>query len=236
MNATVTCLETAYHRIKWRLFPLLYACYIFSHLDRVNISFAKLQFMPALGLSEAGYGFAAGLFFLGYLLFEVPSNLYLQKAGARLTFSRIMILWGLISASMYLIKTPTQLYFARFLLGAAEAGFFPGLILYLTYWFSSGHRARITSLFLSGNAVAGIIGGPLSGWIMKSFGGNAGLQAGNGFSSWKDCPPSSSASRSSPSSMTARKKFAGSRARSARPCSTTSPPTGRSKTCVIMAP
>ena len=165
-----------YRKIGWRLLPFIFFIYIINQLDRINISFAKLQFMQDLHLSEAAYGLGAGLFFIGYLLFEVPSNLYLHKVGARLTFLRIMILWGAVSAGMCLVRTPTQLYVARFLLGAAEAGFFPGVILYLTYWFPARRRARMTSIFVMAISAAGILGGPLSGMIMRSLAGVLGLK------------------------------------------------------------
>ncbi len=163
--------DLVFRKITFKIFPLLFVCYLFSHLDRINVSFAKLEFMRDLGLGDAAYGLGAGLFFIGYMFFEVPSNLYLQKVGARITFTRIMVIWGTISAGMAFVTIPMQFYVARFLLGAAEAGFFPGLILYLTYWFPASRRARITSLFLIGNTLAAVIGGPLSGWIMEGMSG-----------------------------------------------------------------
>jgi D-galactonate transporter len=165
-----------YRKIGWRLLPFIFLIYIMNQLDRINISFAKLQFMQDIHLSEAAYGLGAGLFFIGYLLFEVPSNLYLHRAGAKLTFLRIMVLWGAVSAGMCLVRTPMELYVARFLLGAAEAGFFPGVILYLTYWFPARRRARITSVFVMAISAAGIVGGPLSGLIMHAFAGTLGLK------------------------------------------------------------
>ncbi|MEW9585273.1 MFS transporter [Paraburkholderia sp. DGU8] len=165
-----------YRKIGWRLLPFIFLIYIMNQLDRINISFAKLQFMQDIHLSEAAYGLGAGLFFIGYLLFEVPSNLYLHSAGAKLTFLRIMVLWGAVSAGMCLVRTPMELYVARFLLGAAEAGFFPGVILYLTYWFPARRRARITSVFVMAISAAGIVGGPLSGLIMHTFAGILGLK------------------------------------------------------------
>jgi len=160
----------------WRVVPFLLLCYIVSYLDRVNLSFAKLQFMQDLGFTEAAYGLGGGLFYLTYVLFEVPSNLYLQRLGARATLMRIMILWGVITVLMSLIRTPMHLYIARSLLGAAEAGFFPGVVLYLTYWFPSAYRARIMSIFLMGIPVSGLIGGPLAGWIMHDLSGLHGLR------------------------------------------------------------
>ena len=158
--------ENTYRKVALRIVPLTVVAYIIAYIDRVNVGFAKLQFMQDLGFSEAVYGLGAGLFFIGYMLFEIPSNLYLEKVGARLTLARIMILWGLISAGMAFVSSPVQFYVMRFLLGAAEAGFFPGIILYLSYWFPSERRARITSFFTMGGAVAGIIGSPLSGWLL----------------------------------------------------------------------
>ena len=158
--------ERTYRKLTLRLMPFLIICYIVSYLDRANISFAKLQFMNDLGFSEAAYGLGAGLFFIGYVLFEVPSNIWMQRIGARRTLLRIMILWGLISSAMMFVNTPLQFYVMRFFLGAAEAGFFPGVILYLTYWFPAARRGRVTGFFMMGAATAGIIGGPLSTWIM----------------------------------------------------------------------
>lgn len=168
-----------YRRVSLRLIPFLFICYVAAYLDRINIGFAQLQMKADLGFSDAVYGLGAGIFFFGYALFEVPSNLLLERIGARKTLLRIMVLWGLTSACMMFVTTPTQLYVARFLLGLFEAGFFPGIILYFTYWFPSGMRAKIIALFMSGMAVAGIIGGPLSGWIMNDM---AGI---NGWAGWQ---------------------------------------------------
>lgn len=158
--------DATYARITWRLLPFLFICYVLNFIDRVNISFAHLQFKQDLGLSDASYGLGVGLFFIGYVLLEVPSNLLLQKIGARRTIARIMVLWGIVSVGMMFVRTPGQFYLARILLGAAEAGFFPGVVLYLTYWFPAARRARITSMFLLAVSVSGIVGGPVSGWIM----------------------------------------------------------------------
>ena len=165
--------ETAriYSKVTWRLIPFLFVCYVASYLDRINIGFAQLQMKQDLGFSDAVYGLGAGIFFFGYFLFEVPSNLLLEKYGARKTLLRIMVLWGLVSACMMFVKTPMQFYIARFLLGVFEAGFFPGIVLYLTYWYPSGMRGRIIAMFMSAIAIAGIIGGPLSGWIMNDLAG-----------------------------------------------------------------
>jgi MFS family permease len=158
--------DNIYRKITLKIIPLVFIGYIISYIDRVNVGFAKLQFMHDLQFSEAIYGLGAGLFFIGIMLFDIPSNLLLEKIGARATLSRIMILWGALSAGMAFINTPTQFYIMRFFLGVAEAGFFPGVILYLSYWFPVHRRARITALFTMGGAVAGIIGNPLSGWLL----------------------------------------------------------------------
>ncbi len=163
--------EATYRKVAWRLMPLLLACYVIAYLDRVNVGFAKLQMLEDLGFSEAIYGLGAGIFFIGYFFFEVPSNIILHKVGARLWIGRIMITWGLISSAMMFVDTPEMFYVMRFMLGVAEAGFFPGIILYLTYWYPSHRRARMTALFMTGIALSGVIGGPLSGAIMKYFNG-----------------------------------------------------------------
>jgi len=154
-------------RIAWRLLPFLGLLYIVAYLDRINISFAALQMNQDLGLSAAAYGTGAGLFFLGYVLFEVPSNLILQRVGARLWIARIMVTWGLISMAMALVRSETSFYLLRFLLGVAEAGFFPGIILYLTGWFPRRERARAVALFATATALAGLIGSPLSGALLE---------------------------------------------------------------------
>ena len=167
--------DIAYARVTWRLVPLLFICYVAAYLDRVNVGFAKLQMLNDLKFSESIYGLGAGIFFIGYFLFEVPSNLLLHKLGARRWIARILISWGLISGCMMFVQTSTMFYVLRFLLGLAEAGFFPGIILYLTYWYPSARRSQITSLFMTGIPMAGVIGGPLSGWILASFNGAAGM-------------------------------------------------------------
>ncbi|SAL80108.1 major facilitator transporter [Caballeronia arvi] len=167
--------ERTYRKIFFRLIPLLFLCYVVSYVDRVNISFAKLQFMHDLGFSEATYGLGAGLFFIGYVLFEVPSNLWMQRIGARRTLLRIMLAWGVMSSLMMFVRTPTQFYVMRFLLGVTEAGFFPGIIFYLSCWFPGARRARVTAFFMMATAVAGIVGGPISGFIMTRLAGVAGL-------------------------------------------------------------
>ena len=168
--------DAVYRKVGWRLIPLLFVCYIVAYLDRVNVGFAKLQMQDALQFSEAVYGLGAGIFFVGYFLFEVPSNLLLHKVGARRWIARIMITWGLLSAGTMFVNSPMTFYVIRFVLGAAEAGFFPGIILYLTYWYPAARRGKATSLFLAAIPFAGILGGPISGWILQSMAGVNGWQ------------------------------------------------------------
>ena len=165
-----------YKKVGWRLIPFLLLCYVVAYLDRVNVGFAKLQMLQDLQFSDTVYGLGAGIFFIGYFLFEVPSNVILHRVGARVWIARIMVTWGLISAGMMFVESVTSFYVMRFLLGVAEAGFFPGIILYLTYWYPAARRARMTALFMSAIALSGVIGGPLSGWIMQSFAGVGGLK------------------------------------------------------------
>ena len=167
--------DALYAKVRWRLMPLLVLCYVSAFINRSNIGFAKLQFVKDLGFDEVVYGFGAGIFYAGYMIFEVPSNLYLAKRGARRTLLRIMILWGLASAGMALMQTPTQFYALRVLLGAAEAGLFPGVLLYLTFWVPASRRARFTSVFMVSIALSGLIGGPLSSLIMGGLNGTMGL-------------------------------------------------------------
>ena len=168
-------LDSLYRRVSWRLMPFLFLCYVAAYLDRVNVGFAKLQMLSDLRFSDTVYGIGAGIFFVGYFLFEVPSNLLMTRTGARIWIARIMLSWGVISSSMMFVDSVASFYVLRFLLGAAEAGFFPGIILYLTYWYPAHRRARMVAVFMSGVAVAGVVGGPLSGWIMKTFAGLHGL-------------------------------------------------------------
>jgi MFS family permease len=146
-----------------------------AYLDRVNVGFAKLQMLNDLHFSDAIYGLGAGLFFVGYFFFEVPSNLLLHRLGARRWIARIMITWAILSMATAWVTTPVTFYAVRFLLGIAEAGFFPGMILYLTYWFPAHRRGRMTAVLMAGNPVSGIIGGPLSGYIMHAMGGVHGM-------------------------------------------------------------
>ena len=163
-NGPLSSMDTesaAYRKVTRRLLPLLLASYILAYLDRVNVSFAKLQMAVDLGFSDLIYGTGAGLFYIGYFLFEVPSNIILHRIGARIWIARIMITWGIISASMMFIANVSTFYVLRFFLGVAEAGFFPGIILYLTYWYPAHRRARIISLFMLGIPMAGILGGQI---------------------------------------------------------------------------
>lgn len=167
--------DAVYLKIARRIIPFLILLFVMAWLDRVNVGFAKLQMLDDLGFSEVVYGFGAGVFFLGYLLFEIPSNLLLERIGARKTLARICLLWGSTSTAMMFVTTATQFYTLRFLLGAFEAGLYPGVILYLTYWFPARRRAQMTGLFMTAVPLAGIIGGPISGWIMNAMGGQGGL-------------------------------------------------------------
>lgn len=154
-------------RAAWRLIPFMAVMYVASFLDRVNISFAALQMNADLGFSPQIYGFASGIFFWGYFFFEVPSNLALQKFGARLWMCRICVTWGVLSMLTAFVKEPVSFCILRFLLGAAEAGLFPGMVLYMTYWFPAATRARFIAMFLAGVPLAVVVGGPISGWLLS---------------------------------------------------------------------
>ncbi|OLP58944.1 MFS transporter [Xaviernesmea oryzae] len=162
-------LNAIYRKIVVRIVPILMVLWVLAWIDRVNVSFAKLQMMDELRFSEAVYGLGAGIFYIGYLIFEVPSNLLLQKIGARRTIARIAIGWGLVCILMSQVTTPIIFYGLRFLLGAFEAGFFPGVILYLTHWFPSDRRAKVFGIFMSSVALSGVIGGPMAGTVMSGF-------------------------------------------------------------------
>ena len=168
--------EHAYAKVFRRVVPFIMICYVVAYLDRINVGFAKLQMEIDLGFSQTVYGLGAGLFFIGYFFFEVPSNLIMYRVGARMWIARIMITWGLLSACFVFVKTPFWFYTLRFLLGAAEAGFYPGVILYLTYWYPDRRRAAIVATFMAAIPIAGIFGNPLSGWIMDSFDQFAGMR------------------------------------------------------------
>ncbi len=165
-------------KVTRRLIPFLFVLYIVAFLDRVNVGFAALQMKADLGLSDSVYGLGAGIFFIGYFLFEVPSNLILERVGPRWWIARIMITWGVISSCMMFVRGEAAFHALRFLLGVAEAGFFPGMVLYLTYWFPAAERARAVALFMTATAMAGVIGGPISGALleMDGIGGLAGWQ------------------------------------------------------------
>jgi MFS family permease len=176
--------DTVFKKVTWRLLPFLGACYLIAYLDRVNVSFARLSMLEDLGLSETAYGFGAGVFFIGYFLFEVPSNLALHRVGARLWIARIMLTWGIISGAMAFTQSlaaltglgvDTVFYSLRFLLGAAEAGFFPGVLLYLNYWYPSHRQSRAVALLLAAQPMSYVIGAPISGAIMETFGAAGGL-------------------------------------------------------------
>ena len=162
---------TTYRKVDVRIVPFLFLCYILAYLDRVNVGFAKLQMLKDLSLSDAAFATGAGIFFIGYFFFEVPSNVLLKKFGARTWIARIMISWGIISACMIFVKGAWSFYAVRFLLGLAEAGFFPGIIFYLTLWYPSKLRSTRTAWFVAAIAVSGVVGNPVSGWIMDSLSG-----------------------------------------------------------------
>ncbi|MBM7063006.1 MFS transporter [Pseudomonas sp. UL073] len=168
--------KSVYAKVLWRLMPFLLLAFIVNAIDRVNLSFAKLRMAEDILLSDAAYGIGAGIFYLGYILFEVPSNLYMQRVGARVTLTRIMVLWGLVTVATAFVTSANQLIAARFVLGIAEAGFFPGVILYMTYWLPASLRGRVTAGFLMSAMVAGIICGPLSGVIMTHLDGWLGFK------------------------------------------------------------
>jgi D-galactonate transporter len=176
---SVERVKEVYSKVSWRIMPLLLICYMIAYLDRINIGYAQLQMKQTLPFSDAAYGVGAGIFFLGYFLFEVPSNLMLEKIGARKTILRIMFCWGVVAAAMMFVKTPTQFYVARFLLGVFEAGFFPGIVLYLTYWYPSARRGQMIAIFMTATTVVAVIAGPLCGGIMKY------LDGANGWHGWQ---------------------------------------------------
>jgi ACS family tartrate transporter-like MFS transporter len=161
----------------WRLMPFLFLLYIVAYLDRINVSFGVLQMRGQLGLTERAVGRAGGIFFIGYFLFQVPSNLVLEKFGVRRWISTLMIIWGIVSCLMIFIRGPFSFYGMRFLLGAAEAGFFPGIILYMKRWFPANARARAVAWFMTANPLAGVVGSPISGALLNLH--------GSGFSGWQ---------------------------------------------------
>ncbi|MGS0943071.1 MULTISPECIES: MFS transporter [Pseudomonas] len=158
-------------KVGWRLMPLIMVCYFFAFFDRINISFAKFQLQADLSLSDTAYGLGASLFVIGYVLFEVPSNLMLYRVGARRWIARIMISWGLATAAMVFVTSEWQFYCLRFVIGAMEAGFAPGVLYYLTLWFPQSFRGRITSLLFVASAFSGLFGAPLAGLILGNTDG-----------------------------------------------------------------
>ncbi len=168
--------RSTYRKVTLRLIPFLILCYVIGYVDRVNVGFAKLEMQKDLGMSDAVYGFGAGIFFIGYFLFEVPSNLGLRRFGARRWIAPIMIFWGCVSSATMFTKTETYFYTIRFVLGLFEAGFFPGVILYLTFWYPGAQRARVVSVLMTAIAISGVIGGPISGWILSHISGLGGLR------------------------------------------------------------
>lgn len=167
--------DKLYAKVAWRIIPFLFVLYIAAFIDRANVGYAKLKFQSDLGLSDSVFGLGAGIFFIGYMLFEVPSNLILDRVGARVWIARIMISWGIVSSCFMFMQGEWSFYLLRFLLGVTEAGFFPGMILYLTYWFPLRRRARVVGRFMAAIPVSYIIGGPLSGEIMANLDQVAGL-------------------------------------------------------------
>ncbi len=165
--------QAVFRKVALRIIPVLFICYIAAYLDRVNVGFAKLQMQTDLPqISDTVFGLGAGIFFLGYFVFEIPSNMLMSKIGARIWIARIMVTWGIISTSMVFVNSAQLFYTLRLLLGFAEAGFFPGIILYLTYWFPSRRRGEMVAFFMLAIALTGVIGAPLSGWILHQFNGS----------------------------------------------------------------
>jgi len=179
-NPTNTAVDLHHDRthsiITWRLMPLLLICYLFAHLDRINIGFAKMQMSTDLHFSDTVYGLGAGLFFIAYALFGVPSNMALDRVGPRRWIATLMVVWGTLSTGMLFIDSAQDFYVLRFLLGVAEAGFFPGILVFLNRWYPARRRAQVTALFAIAVPMAGVIGGPLSGAILEYFHDVAGLR------------------------------------------------------------
>jgi len=169
-------LKAVISKVAWRLMPLIMICYLFAFFDRINISFAKFQLQSDLGFSDTAYGLGASLFVIGYVLFEVPSNLMLYKVGARRWIARIMISWGIATSAMVLVGNEWQFYALRFIIGAMEAGFAPGVLYYLTLWFPASHRGRITSMLFLASAFSGLVGAPLSGLVLGHMDGVLGIR------------------------------------------------------------
>jgi MFS family permease len=171
-----TDLNRMYQKVTRRVVPLLFTCYLLAYLDRINIGYAQLQMRFDLHFSDAVYGLGASMFFVGYVLFEIPSNVLLKKIGARKTMLRIMLCWGVVSMSTMFVTNSLQFYVARFFLGVFEAGFFPGILYYLTLWFPADRRARIVAFFMAATVAAGLISGPVSGYLLQNMNGVHGLR------------------------------------------------------------
>lgn len=173
---TVDFEKAVYAKVTWRIIPFLFLCYVFAYVDRVNVGFAKLQMQQDLGISDAVYGAGAGIFFLGYFFFEIPCNIALQKIGAKYWLGPIMVVWGVVSACQMFVESAGGLYIIRFLLGVVESGFFPGVILYLTFWYPQKYRAKMVAAFMTAIPLSGVIGGPISGWILEATSHSASLR------------------------------------------------------------
>ncbi|WP_462402798.1 MFS transporter [Pseudomonas sp. Marseille-QA0332] len=173
-------LDSVYKKMSLRLIPFLFVCYVLAYLARINVSFAKLDMLADLKISETAYGLGAGIFFLGYMVFAVPSNIILERVGAKRWICFLMVAWGGLTSLMMLIESVNTYYILRFLIGVAEAGFFPGIIYYFTRWFPSERRGRVIALFMAAIPLSGIVGGPLSGWIMAAL-----QHAPMGVSNWQ---------------------------------------------------
>ncbi len=169
--------KALYAKVTWRIIPFLFLCYVFAYVDRVNVGFAKLQMQQDLNLTDAVYGMGAGMFFLGYFFFEIPCNMALQRIGAKYWLGPIMVVWGIVSGCQMLVKDETGLYVVRFILGVVESGFFPGVILYLTFWYPRRYRAKMLAAFMTAVPLSGVVGGPISGWILQSMSGSMTLRA-----------------------------------------------------------
>jgi MFS family permease len=170
-QAAATSDDGLYSLVTRRLMPVLLVAFIIAYLDRINVGLAKLQMVSDLGFSDAVYGFGAGIFYLAYAIFEIPSNLIMHRVGARRWIARIAVSWGIVSMCMLFVHTPASYYALRLLLGVAECGLFPGIILYLTYWYPAHRRGKIVAMFMAALPLSGLIGGPLSGWIMERMAG-----------------------------------------------------------------
>jgi MFS family permease len=167
--------KRTYNKVIWRLMPFLFMCYIFAYVDRVNVGFAGLDMKRDLGMNDAVFGIGSGIFFIGYLFFQIPCNIALQKIGAKRWLGPIMIVWGLVSACTMFVHGTFDFYLVRFVLGIVESGFFPGVILYLTFWFTGRYRAQMVAIFMTAIPLSGFIFGPISGWLMKRLNNVAGL-------------------------------------------------------------